>query len=77
MWKLIPAFLLFASAAFPGDLFSFGIKGGVPFTDAFHAATNADLTYVSHSNDWTFGPEVEIHLPFGRSNRHRISPPVR
>ena len=65
MWKLIPALLLFAATAFPGDLFSFGIKGGVPFTDAFHAATNGNLTYVTHSNDWTLGPELEIHLPFG------------
>jgi opacity protein-like surface antigen len=65
MLKLLLALLISAAAAFPAGLFSIGIKGGVPFTDAFNAATNANLTYVTHSNDWTLGPEFDLNLPFG------------
>jgi hypothetical protein len=65
MVKLLLASLISAAAAFPAGLFSIGVKGGVPFTDAFNAATNGNLTYVTHSDNWTLGPEFDLNLPFG------------
>ena len=50
-------------------IFSFGIKGGVPLTDAFsdHTALGVDtLTHTfSDSKNWALGPTVELSLPFG------------
>lgn len=58
--------LLFAAPlAFPGDLFSFGVKGGVPLNDAFNTATTGNLQYLSDTKRFTVGPELDINLPFG------------
>ncbi|HEX8984867.1 MAG TPA: outer membrane beta-barrel protein [Bryobacteraceae bacterium] len=64
MKRFLFALLLPASLAFGGPL-SFGIKGGVPFTDAFHSATSGNLSYVTSNHFWTVGPELDINLPLG------------
>jgi Outer membrane protein beta-barrel domain len=64
MKRLLLALLLPASLALGGPL-SFGVKGGVPFTDAFHTATSGNLSYVTDNNFWTVGPELDINFPFG------------
>ena len=65
----ISIFLL-AQVAF-AQPFSFGIRGGVPFTGAFSDLTTtsgseSDRLY-SRSNEYLIGPMVELHLPFGLS----------
>jgi opacity protein-like surface antigen len=65
MRKLVIALLFSAPLAFPAGLFSIGVKGGVPFTDAFNTATSGNLSYVTHNKYWTLGPEFDVNLPFG------------
>lgn len=67
MARFLIALLFSAPLAFPAGLFSIGVKGGVPFTDAFNTATSGDLRYVTHNKYWTVGPELDIHLPLGLS----------
>ena len=45
---------------------SVGIKGGVPFGDAF-TYTGGKLTLPASTNHWILGPMVELHLPLGLS----------
>ena len=54
-------FLLLASTPVFSELISFGVRGGVPLTDAFKIAEPA--TYSSDSDRYTIGPMVELHLP--------------
>ncbi len=64
--KRLLALLLFpAGLAFPAGLFSLGIKGGVPFNDAFKAATDQNIHYVTNTTRYTVGPTLELNLPFG------------
>ena len=65
MRKFLIALLFSAPLAFPSGLFSIGVKGGVPFTDAVNTATSGNLSYVTNNNHWTLGPELDLHLPFG------------
>lgn len=65
MNKLVLAFLLPASLAFPAGPFSIGVKGGVPATDAFKTVTSGTFRYVDDAKKWTVGPEFDINLPFG------------
>jgi len=44
---------------------SFGIKGGVPFTDAFNAAKSGQLSFLTTNHHWTLGPELDLNLPLG------------
>ena len=44
---------------------SFGVRGGVPFTDFFHAVSNPGETFESNSTRFILGPSVELHLPAG------------
>ena len=66
--KLIPIFLIAASAAFAQHI-SVGFLGGVPFTGGFSVFTtdNALLNEVEHSysnsNEFIIGPMVEVRLP--------------
>jgi hypothetical protein len=65
-------FLLAIPAAF-GQLFSAGIKVGVPMTDSFADITSPGLSTgqlihsFSDSKKFIVGPMVELHLPFGIS----------
>ncbi len=72
MSRLLLLLACFATTGFAQEhIFSFGIKGGVPFTDAFsdHSVTGIDtLTHTfSNSKNYVFGPMVELNLPFGFS----------
>jgi hypothetical protein len=44
---------------------SFGIKGGVPFSDAFDAAKSGQLSFLTNNHHWTLGPELDLNLPLG------------
>jgi len=58
--------LLFAAPfAFSGDLFSFGIKGGVPLNDAFNTATTGQISYLTNTKRFVVGPEFDINLSAG------------
>jgi opacity protein-like surface antigen len=65
MKQLVLALLVPASLAFAGGPLSFGVKGGVPFTDAFDTAASGNVSYVTHNKHWTLGPELDVKLPFG------------
>ena len=45
---------------------SVGIKGGVPFGDAF-TFSGGKLTVPASTEHWIVGPMVEVHLPLGLS----------
>lgn len=63
MGRLALALLLPALAAFPQV--SVGVKGGVPLTDVFTAKTFINQPFMSHTQRYTFGPALEVRLPFG------------
>lgn len=65
MKRIVLAILFSAATALPMQLFSFGVKGGVPLNDAFNAASNGQISYVTHNQHWTVGPEFDLNLPFG------------
>jgi hypothetical protein len=52
-------------------IFSFGIKGGVPLTDAFSGSTSMGVDLITHTfsntKNYVIGPTVELSLPFGLS----------
>ena len=52
-------------------IFSLGIKGGVPLTDAFSDHTSSGVDTVtrtfSDSKNYVIGPSIELNLPFGFS----------
>ena len=58
--------LLFVSAA---AVFSqpigFGLKVGMPLTDAFDTASGAGVSYTSETRRYIIGPQVELRLPAG------------
>ncbi len=49
-----------------GQPVSVGLKGGVPFGDAF-TFTGGTLTLPASTQHWILGPMVEVHLPLGFS----------
>ena len=64
----IRAILLFFGAAIAGAALqaqpvTFGLKGGVPFSDAFKIS-GATITIPASTRSLIIGPTVEIHLPF-------------
>lgn len=58
--------LVFSAAAIAQPL-SLGIKVGVPLTDAFHAASTGDSSYIAHTRRFLIGPTAELELPLGFS----------
>jgi opacity protein-like surface antigen len=69
--KLFAISIFFLTQVAFAQPFSFGIRGGVPFTGAFSDLTTTsgiefDRLY-SGSNEYLIGPMVELHLPFGFS----------
>jgi len=52
-----------AVAAFAQPV-SFGVKAGVPLTDAFDAARGNQAAYVGHTHRYLIGPTVQLNLPF-------------
>ncbi len=60
---LIPFFVIAAPAWC--QLFSAGIKGGVPLTDFFTTAQNQSFSFNPSTSRYIIGPTAEIHFPFG------------
>ncbi len=62
---------LLVPAAYGQSLFSFGIKGGVPLTDAFSDHTFLGVDTFTHtfsdSKNYVIGPTAELRLPLGFS----------
>lgn len=58
------SFLFFGVAlAAPAQIVSFGVRGGVPVTNAMPGRYFSTLSYVD-TGRWTIGPTIEFHLPF-------------
>ena len=62
--RVLVLLLLGSAPAWP-QLFSFGVKGGVPFTDFLNSTTNGRTFYDPTTNRYLIGPTAELHLPFG------------
>ena len=62
---------LLSTLALGQRLLSVGIKGGVPFTDAFNSNVSASVDVVTNSfsasKNYVIGPFAELHLPLGLS----------
>jgi len=71
MHRLILLACTLTSAFAAEHIFSFGIKGGVPLTDAFSDTTTMGVDIFTHSfsdsKNYVIGPTVELSLPFGFS----------
>jgi hypothetical protein len=66
---LAVSLLLVCQTAF-AQLFSVGVRGGVPFTGAFADVTTTSsgsefVREYSASDEYLVGPMIELHLPFG------------
>jgi hypothetical protein len=61
--RLILSWLLLSTSAFAQ--FAFGVKGGAPLTDFFHAVDNPQATFRSSATPFILGPTVELHFPAG------------
>jgi opacity protein-like surface antigen len=46
-----------------GERVSFGVKGGVPITDAFDAVRGTSAAYFTDTKRYLVGPTFELHLP--------------
>lgn len=55
--------LLLLAAPLAAQHISVGIKGGVPFTEAFKTGQGPEIAYKSLLKPYTFGPSVEVRLP--------------
>ena len=64
MTKALILMCLGAASAL-AQLFSAGIKGGVPFTDFVSAVSNPSSVSTTDNNRYVIGPMAELHLPFG------------
>ncbi len=62
--RLLLSLFLVTVPALP-QLLTVGVKGGVPFTDAFKTARSGSLQYLSNAKRYTVGPTVELGLPMG------------
>jgi len=56
---------LAAAAGVWAQPFAFGVKGGLPLTDFFHAVSSEGATLQSNSTNFILGPTFELHLPAG------------
>jgi hypothetical protein len=61
--RLVLLWLALAASAFAQ--LSYGVRGGLPFTNLFDAASNPGETFTSSSTQFIVGPTVELHLPAG------------
>jgi opacity protein-like surface antigen len=61
--KILLLLVMASSGAFAQ--LSFGVRGGLPFTDFFQAVSNPGETFESSSTRFILGPTVEFHLPAG------------
>ena len=47
------------------QMMSYGVRGGLPFTDFFSAVSNPGETFGSDATQFILGPTAELHLPGG------------
>jgi opacity protein-like surface antigen len=64
MTKRLGLVLLVSSPAW-GQLFSAGIKAGVPLTDFFSTVQSQNFSFNPNTSRYIIGPTAELHLPFG------------
>ena len=64
--KLI-IFLLATSAALAQSPFGFGLKAGIPLSDALATTPGGAINYVQSTHRYTIGPYAEFRLPSGFS----------
>jgi opacity protein-like surface antigen len=57
--------LLFGAVSAWAQLFSYGVKAGVPLTEFLDAAKSQQFAFNSTTNRYIVGPTAELHLPFG------------
>jgi opacity protein-like surface antigen len=61
-----PLFLLvFGAVSAWAQLFSYGVKAGVPLNNFLDAAQSQRFAFNSTTNRYIVGPTAELHLPFG------------
>jgi Outer membrane protein beta-barrel domain len=65
MTKRLAITLLLTSCPAWGQIFSGGIKGGVPLTDFFSTVQSQSFTFNPSTNRYIVGPTAELHFPFG------------
>jgi opacity protein-like surface antigen len=57
--------LLFGAASAWAQLFSYGVRAGVPLNNFLDAAKSQQFAFNSTTNRYIVGPTAELHLPFG------------
>jgi opacity protein-like surface antigen len=57
--------LLFGAVSAWAQLFSYGVKAGVPLNEFLDAAKSQQFAFNSTTNRYIVGPTAELHLPFG------------
>ena len=62
--RLLLLWLIGTLSAF-AQLLSFGVRGGLPLTDFYHAVSSPGSTFSSTSTRYIVGPTIELHLPAG------------
>jgi opacity protein-like surface antigen len=60
--KTLLVFLL-GSVSAVAQVFTFGVKAGVPLSDFLTAAQSSQVDYFTHTNRYIVGGAVELHLP--------------
>ena len=67
MNKKLILFLLATGAALAESPFGFGLKAGVPLSDALSTSPGGAINYVQSTHRYTIGPYAEFRLPSGFS----------
>ena len=57
--------LLFGAVSAWAQLFSYGVRAGVPLTDFLNAAQSQHFAFNATTNRYIVGPTAELNLPFG------------
>jgi opacity protein-like surface antigen len=56
---------IFSAAALCAQLFSLGVKAGLPLTDFIDTVSSSHASVNTVTNRYVVGPTAELHLPFG------------
>ena len=66
MRKALAGLALVSAMAYGADgILGIGIKGGIPFNDAFSVQQSNPVQYIADTHRYTFGPYLELRLPAG------------
>jgi opacity protein-like surface antigen len=57
--------LLFGAVSAWAQLFSYGVRAGVPLNNFLDAAQSQQFAFNANTNRYIVGPTAELHLPFG------------